>query len=38
MQEIEGFRHLIKDILPVPFRQDILANERKEVDVHVLKH
>lgn len=37
VQVVQCLGHLIEDELAVSFRQDVLANEREEVDVHVLE-
>ena len=34
----EGFGHLVEDVLAVPFCQDVLADERVQIDVHVLEN
>jgi hypothetical protein len=38
VQVVQRLGHLVEDVLPVPFRQDILADQREEVDVHMLEH
>ena len=37
MQVVQCFGHLIEDKLPMSFRQDILAYECEEVDVHMFE-